>query len=109
LLYSQLKKENPNAGFLFTIPACSYRRKKPNPRLPLAGKTIIRFTADNNISYWDLQTASGGNNSAVNWKKNHLLRPDGVHYNLAGYDLQGNLFCKAFLNAYNAYVANRPQ
>lgn len=109
LLYSQLKKENPNAGFLFTIPACSYRRKKPNPRLPLAGKTIIRFTADNNISYWDLQGATGGNNSAVNWKKNRLLRPDGVHYNHAGYDLQGTLFCRAFLNSYNSYVANRPE
>ena len=109
LLYSQLKKENPDACFLLTIPACSYRRKKANPRLPLAGKTIIRFTADNNISCWDLQGATGGDNSAVNWKKNRLLRPDGVHYNLAGYELQGNLFCKAFLNSYNAYVANRPQ
>jgi len=109
LLYSQLKKENPNAGFLFSIPACSYRRKKPNPRLPLAGKTIIRFTADNNISYWDLQAATGGDNSAVNWKKNRLLRPDGVHYNLAGYYLQGSLFCRAFLNSYNTYVANRPE
>jgi len=109
LLYSQLKKENPNACFLFTIPACSYRRKKPNPRLVFAGKTIIRFTADNNISYWDLQGATGGDNSAVNWKKNRLLRPDGVHYNLAGYHLQGNLFCQAFLNSYNSYVANRPE
>jgi len=109
LLYSQLNKENPNACFLFTIPACSYRRKKPNPRLALAGKTIIRFTADNNISYWDLQGATGGDNSAVNWKKNRLLRPDGVHYNLAGYYLQGSLFCRAFLNSYNTYVANRPE
>jgi len=109
LLYCQLNKENPNACFLFTIPACSYRRKKPNPRLALAGKTIIRFTTDNNISYWDLQAATGGDNSAVNWKKNRLLRPDGVHYNLAGYDLQGNLFCQAFLNSYNTYVANRPE
>jgi hypothetical protein len=109
LLYGQLKKENPNAGFLFTTPACSYRRKKPNLRLPLAGKTIIRFATDNNISYWDLQASTGEDQSAINWKKTHLLRPDGVHYNLAGYILQGHLFCKAFLNSYNAYVANRPK
>jgi len=108
-LYTQLKVENPNAGFLFAIPACSYQRKKPNLRLPLAGKTIISFTSDNNLSYWNLQEATGGNNSAINWKKNNLLRPDGVHYSLAGYDLQGNLFCKAFLNAYNTYVTNRPK
>ncbi|HEY3388510.1 MAG TPA: GDSL-type esterase/lipase family protein [Prolixibacteraceae bacterium] len=109
LLYDQLKKANPNAGFLFTLPACSYRRKKPNLRLPLAGKTIIRFSTDNNISYWDLQGATGGDNSAINWKKRHLLRPDGVHYSRVGYELQGNLFCKAFINTYNSYVANRPQ
>jgi lysophospholipase L1-like esterase len=109
LLFNQLKQENPNAGFLFTVPACSYRRKKPNPRLPLAAKTIIRFTTDNNLSYWNLQEVTGGDKSAYNWKKNHLLRPDGVHYSRAGYELQGNLFCKAFLNAYNAYVSNRPE
>lgn len=109
LLYNQLIKENPNAGFLFTTPACSYRRKKPNPRLPLAGKTMIRFTADNNIAYWDLQGVTGGDNSAINWKKSRLLRPDGVHFSRAGYDLQGFLFCKAFINSYNTYVANRPE
>jgi len=109
LLFNQLKQKNPNAGFLFVTPACSYRRKKPNPRLPLAAKTIIRFATDNNLSCWDLQGTTGGDNSAPNWKKNHLLRPDGVHYSRAGYVLQGNLFCNAFLNAYNAYVSNRPE
>lgn len=109
LLYNQLKLKNPNAGFLFTTPACSYRRKKPNPRLPLAAKTIIRFAIDNNLSCWDLQGTTGGDKSAYNWKKNHLLRPDGVHYSRAGYELQGNLFCNAFRNAYNVYVSNRPE
>jgi|WetSurMetagenome_2_1015567.scaffolds.fasta_scaffold208031_2 lysophospholipase L1-like esterase len=109
LLFNQLKQVNPGAEFLFTIPACSYRRRKPNPRLPLAAKTIIRFATDNNVAYWNLQEVTGGDNSAINWKKYHMLRPDGVHYSRAGYELQGNLFCNAFLIAYNAYVANRPQ
>ena len=109
LLYCKLKQENPDVPFLFTTPACSYRRKKPNPRLPLAAKTIIQFANDNNLSYWDLQGATGGDNSAVNWKKNRLLRPDGVHYSKVAYELQGTLFCQAFFNSFNAYVANRPQ
>ncbi len=109
LLYDQLKRQNPEAGFLFTIPAGSYRRKKPNPRLVLAAKTIISFATDNSFSFWDLQGATGGDNSAVNWKKYRLLSPDGVHYNRTGYELQGNLFCQAFLTAYNAYVTNRPE
>ncbi len=109
MLYCKLKHENPDAAFLFMTPACSYRRKKPNPRLPLAAKTIVQFAKDNNLSCWDLQGATGGDNSAINWKKNHFLRPDGVHYSRTGYELQGTLFCQAFFNSYNTYVANRPQ
>ena len=109
LLYEKLKQENPDAAFLLTTPACSYRRKKPNPRLPFAAKTIVQFAKDNNLSCWDLQGSTGGDNSAVNWKKNHLLRPDGVHYSQVGYELQGTLFCQAFFNSYNTYVSNRPQ
>jgi lysophospholipase L1-like esterase len=109
LLFNQLKRENPKAEFLITIPACSYRRNKPNALLPLAAKTIIRFTTNNYLAYWNLQEITGGNNSAYNWKKFHLLLSDGVHYSREGYELQGSLFSKALLNAYNAYVANRPK
>ena len=107
LLFKKLKSENPNASFLLTTPACSYRKKIPNPRLALAAKTIIRFAKENNLSYWDLQGVTGGDNSAYNWRKNHLLRPDGVHYQREGYELQGTLFYNAFLNSYRSYVANR--
>lgn len=71
--------------------------------------TIICFATENNIAYWDLQDATGGKNSAHYWKQNKLLGQDGVHYTSGGYTLQGNLFCKAFLNAYNTYVSNRPK
>ena len=108
-LYNQLKKFNPNVEFLITTPACSFKRKKPNTKLPLAAKTIIKFAIDNKIAYWDLQGVTGGNNSAPNWKKNHMLRKDGVHFSRIGYKLQGDLFCQAFLKAYNEYVTNRPK
>lgn len=109
-LFSKLKQENPKAEFLLTTPADSYYEKiKSNPRMSSVANTIICFATENNISYWDLQMVTGGKNSAYNWKKNKLLRPDGVHYTLDGYKLQGNLFCKAFLNAYNNYVSDRPK
>ena len=107
VLYDQLKCENPKAEFLITTPACSFRRRKPNPRLPLAAKSIIQFATDNNIAYWDMQGVTGGKNSANYWKQNHMLRRDGVHYSRIGYVLQGDLFCQAILNAYNSYVTNR--
>ena len=107
VLFGQLKCENPDAEFLITTPACSFRRRKPNPRLPLAAKSIIQFATDNKIAYWDMQGATGGKNSANYWKQNHMLRRDGVHFSRVGYVLQGDLFCQAILNAYNSYVTNR--
>lgn len=109
-LVINLKKQNPNSEFLLTTPANSYYQKnKFNPRMSLVAASIICFAKDNNIAYWDLQSATSGKNSAYSWKKNNLLRPDGVHYTQDGYKLQGNLFCKAFFNAYNNYVSNRPK
>lgn len=107
-LYLQLKQENPSAKFLLTTPAGSYFQKTiVNPRMSKATNTIVCFAQDHNIAYWDLYTLTGAKNSASNWKKNKLLRPDGVHYTKEGYELQGNLFCKSFLDTYNRYVTNR--
>jgi lysophospholipase L1-like esterase len=109
-LYVKLRSRNPQAVFLLTTPADSYYQKiKSNPRMASVASTIICFATENNIAYWDLQDATGGKNSAHYWKQNKLLGQDGVHYTSGGYTLQGNLFCKAFLNAYNTYVSNRPK
>lgn len=109
-LIVNLKIQNPYSEFLLTTPAASYYKKnKFNPRMSLVAATLICFAKDNNIAYWDLQSATGGKNSANSWKKFNLLRPDGVHYTQDGYKLQGNLFCKAFFNAYNNYVSDRPK
>ncbi len=107
-LIIKLKRENPNSDFLLTTPADSYFQTiKSNPRMFSVANTIRCFANDNNIAYWDLHNTTGGKSSAANWKKNKLLRPDGVHYTPEGYKLQGTLFCNAFLNAYNNYVSNR--
>ena len=108
-LFSRLKMENPDAIFLLTTPASSFRRKKPNPRMAQAAQTIVSFANEHKVPYWDLQEVTGGANSALNWKKYHMMRPDGVHYNINGYELQGNLFCKAFFKTFNDYAANRPE
>ena len=109
-LVFNLKRQNPHSEFLLTTPADSYYQKnKFNPRMSLVASTLICFAKENNIAYWDLQSITGGKNSAYSWKKYNLLRLDGVHYTQDGYKLQGNLFCKAFLNAYNSYVSDRPK
>jgi hypothetical protein len=106
-LVQKIKKTNPNTSILLTTPACSFKNKKKNNNLNLVTKTIIDYATKNDLPYWNLFDITGGENSAINWKKNLLLSNDGVHYTKNGYILQGNLFVLAFLKGYNQYVKYR--
>lgn len=108
-LVQKIKKINPYTPILLTTPACSLKFKKKNNNLNLVSKTIIDYAIKNELPYWNLFDITGGENSAINWKKNLLLSNDGVHYTKNGYILQGNLFVLAFLKGYNQYVKHRLQ
>ena len=106
-LVTNLKKVNPNTPILLTTPANSFYYHQINYNIPLVSQTIIKYATDNNLAYWDLFSITGGQNSAVLWKKANLLSRDGIHYSKDGYIHQGNLLTKAIINAYNKYVSTR--
>ena len=106
-LVKKLKYTNPYTPILLTTPANSFYYQQINYNIPLISKTIVQYAKDNNLAYWDLYTITGGENSAILWKKTNLLSRDGIHYSKDGYIHQGNLLTKAILNAYNKYVSNR--
>ena len=70
-------------------------------------KKIIAYCDQYNHAYWDLYQIGGGTHSADLWKKNGLLRADGVHFTKEGYELQGNLLYEALIKGYNEYVRYR--
>lgn len=102
----------PNATIMLTTPPGAYvrysrRRKIPNPRTETAVKTIVRFAQDHDLPVWDLYDIVGGKKSAcTNWRNNHMMQRDQIHFTHNGYTLQGNLLGEAILNAFNNYVAN---
>jgi lysophospholipase L1-like esterase len=106
-LVTNLKKANPNSPILLTTPANSFYYHQINYNLPLVSQTIIKYATDNNLAYWDLFSITGGQDSAILWKKANLLSRDGIHYSKDGYIHQGNLLTKAIINAYNKYVSTR--
>lgn len=108
-LVSKLKMEMPNSIILLTTPACSYKFNKKNSNLLTISRTIVHYAIKNQLPYWDLFEITGGENSAINWKKSLLLSRDGVHFTKNGYILQGHLFVLAFLKGYNQYVKHRLQ
>lgn len=108
ILIQNLKAKNPQAQFLFTTPPDAYRKKtRRNPGIEAIRKKIIAYCDQYNHAYWDLYQIGGGTHSADLWKKNGLLRADGVHFTKEGYELQGNLLYEALIKGYNEYVRYR--
>lgn len=99
---SNLKELNPEASFLITIPANSFKNKKINQELFIVQNLLIKIANDNHLAYWNLPEITG---EAANWRKNKLLRPDGVHYEKNAYLLQGELLYNALISAYENYVS----
>lgn len=104
----KLKKINPDALVVITIPADFYRKRtRRNPGVESIRSKLMEFVDKNNIACWDLYAAVGGKHSADHWKKNNLLQPDGVHSTRAGYEVQGKMLYEALIKGYNEYVRYR--
>ena len=103
-----LKQQNPGAVFILTTPGDSYRKvrkgKLPNPDIKLARNTIIEYCKKNNLAYWDLYEIMGGFGSMGKWYTAKLTAKDRLHFSKKGYEIQGELFYKAIMNAYSAYL-----
>lgn len=104
----------PGVPLLMTTPPGAYesfrqrrrrRTYKINPRTAVAVQTIRRFADVNGLAVWDMYEAFGGSRRAcLNWQEAGMMRPDHIHYLPEGYMLQGELFFRALLKAYNDYV-----
>jgi lysophospholipase L1-like esterase len=107
-LIQSLSEYNPQAQFILVTPPDAFRRKiKPNPGIQTIREQIIRYAVENGLAFWDMYKVNGGKNSAVEWKMQGLLRPDGVHFSKDGYIYQGNLLYQAIMKSYNQYVPFR--
>ncbi len=107
-LVKQLQQYNPGKPIILTTPPDSYyRRKYYNPSVAAYHVITVDYAKKNNLAVWDLFSATGGFKSCYQWKKYHLMQRDGIHFNRAGYELQGNLFYEAITKTYNEYVSHR--
>ena len=106
-----LRTAMPGVPILMTTPPGAFqgrRSNSPNPRNTVAVQTIHRFAHDNGLAVWDMYTIVGGaRRAALNWRSANMIRPDGVHFTVEGYTLQGWLLYQAIIKAYNDYVGYR--
>ena len=108
-IVQKIHKVAPGAQVLFTTPAGSYyKMKKPNASLENVTEAYKKYCDSKSLPYWDLYHVGSGKTGIPAWKKYDLLSHDLVHYNNAGYQLQGQLLLNAFAKAYNNYDRSHP-
>jgi lysophospholipase L1-like esterase len=79
-----------------TAPDTKYDDRRPE-RLTEINRIIRNIANENpNIALWDLHHIMGGDGSVDAWIKKKYMIFDHLHFNPAGYKLQGELFMEAF-------------
>jgi lysophospholipase L1-like esterase len=110
-----LREKNPEALFLLTTPADSYRSRRvnrqtvysPNPTVEAVSAVIRNYAARHGLACWDLFTASGGDGSREMWWDEELLSRDHLHFSAEGYEVLAHHLYHALIKGYNQYVRDR--
>ena len=84
------------------------RFKKVNPNVAIIFETNNMLAEKHKAGVWDKFSIMGGLGSMAKWEKADLAKKDKVHFKLSGYNLLGDLFYKALIQAYQEHIANLP-
>lgn len=112
-LLGRIKRVAPEAAVIFETNNDMYRKVKKkryvqHPNGDVARKAFFTLAEKHQAGVWDKFSLMGGLGSMSKWEKADLAKSDKVHFKLAGYNLLGDLFYKALINAYQEHIANLP-
>lgn len=104
-LLKHIRKSEPDAAILLTVPNDSYLFKRYINRNTERMMGVINDLArKNDLAVWDFYSIMGGLNSARAWYDAGLMNTDHIHFSRKGYILKGDLFFAAFLNTWDAFL-----
>lgn len=103
---NKLLAASPGAAVLITTPADSYFNGKmlSKPMSDL-NKILQSTAASSGYALWDLYGLTGRYGSSRSWMSAGLMSHDKIHYNKAGYELQGRLLLSALSKGYNDFLS----
>ena len=104
LLIDKIKTVNPDCAFIFITNNDSYKRiargkYSVNTNGLTARNVFYRLAAQTSGAVWDQFEIMGGLKSMYKWMQAGLAKKDRVHFTNAGYNLMGDLFFNAWLDA----------
>ena len=103
-LVDSVRSVNPDCAIIFITNNDSYvktgrRHYNVNPNGTLAREVFYRLAQETGGAVWDQFEVMGGLRSMEQWREAGLAQTDRVHFTRAGYQLVGNLFSDALLEA----------
>lgn len=103
-----IKKNNPDASVIITIPAESYiKRKTINNNIVVVKNAIIKLSDDEKICCWNFYDIMSKEEKMNNWVSNGLATADKVHFTKQGYMLMADLFYVAIMKQYEKFLINK--
>jgi lysophospholipase L1-like esterase len=97
-LVLQIKSAVPNASILLTTPNDHLKNNELNDNILSVRNNILEICDEFQLNSWDFHSVMGGENSIKQWHSNGLTGRDQLHFKRIGYEIQGELFTKAFLD-----------
>ena len=109
-LLLKIKHAAPEASIILTTPGDAKRfQGEAIKENELLRKRILQFAQKHKVAVWDWFQVMGGYDIIGNWKANKLAAYDEVHLTNKGYELQGQLFYHAIIQAYEKHVSSHRQ
>lgn len=97
LIY-QIRDIAPNTAIILITPNDHLKnRKDVNHHILKVRDNLLKISAEFQLSTWDFHTIMGGENSIQEWYEKGLTGEDKLHFKRRGYEIQGELFVKAFI------------
>lgn len=110
-LISKVVKTNPGVCVLFTTPGDSFKKygkkRVKNPVVKDVRDVIIKYAKDHQMAWWDLYEVSGGYGAMANWYSAGMADKFRLHFSKQGYEIQGEIFYRAFRESYDNYLKNK--
>ena len=113
MLIKRIRKVSPKTAFIFETNNDSFRKVRKrkyvqHPNGEVARKSFFMLADKHKAGVWDKFSIMGGLGSMAKWEKADLAKKDKVHFKTAGYQLLGDMFYKALMQAYFDHIANLP-
>ena len=104
LLINKIEEVNPDCAFIFITNNDSFKKISRskyavNKNGAIVQQQFYKLATMTGGAVWDQFEIMGGLKSMDKWKAAHLAKTDRIHFNNQGYNLLGDLFFNAFINA----------